>query len=225
MPREKLVAKKATAGFKRITRSVVTKDRSTRNSQKKLKIVTNRLGSSSASVISSARKNKSTKDVESINLLHEDEVNDFAVNNSPADDYEDLINGTEDEQSSSVLSSRVLRSATLIDSGIANHKVENLSRPGIDCYYLDSHDGYYIDGINGNKMRYINSSCLPNCSFEMWEYHDRSRVFIRTNKPISIKKSKHRRLYVRYRWATANCTSLPCACDLTQICRVGKAKI
>ena len=73
-------------------------------------------------------------------------------------------------------------------------------------------------------MKYINNSCLYNARYEIWQYPDRRRVFVKTTKNISLKKFGHRRLYVRYGWSSKD-KIYRCYCARTQKCKLGNGKI
>ncbi len=71
---------------------------------------------------------------------------------------------------------------------------------------VGSGETLYIDASNfGNKSRFINHSCLPNCQFETWYVDNKPRLIVVAT--FAIDQGTH--LTVSYMDSTWN---IPCFC-------------
>lgn len=75
--------------------------------------------------------------------------------------------------------------------------------------------GTYIDARRkGSIFRFINHSCQPNCTVEMWTVGRRTRVGVFTTKDISSGEE----LCFDYKWKRSSRAPTKCHCG-TSVCR------
>jgi hypothetical protein len=90
--------------------------------------------------------------------------------------------------------------------------------------YIMAAGKYVIDGAHGNEMRYINSSCIPNVHFEVYESQGEEeqeiKIYVVASKDIKCGDM----LYAKYGWEEGFFPiKKQCLCKMTDECREGRA--